>query len=184
MESRTNYMRFALAAATTLVVAACGGGKGGPAPAPMGNTAPSIAAISDRSADQDTLVGPIEFGVSDAETPANQLTVTVGTAGTAVFPADGVMLTGTGPMRAITLMPLEAATGSENITVAVIDGSGLRTTRSFQVTVNARAASMRDWSLTTFAKAETDAVTPVNGYTFTQDADDPAIYAPLLAGVE
>ena len=57
---------------------------------PMANTAPAISAISDRSVDQDTVVGPIEFSVTDAETPANQLTVTAGADGTSVFPADGV----------------------------------------------------------------------------------------------
>jgi len=185
MRSQSNYLRLALAAATTLVVAACSGGRDGyPTPDPMVNTAPSIAAISDRSVDQDTLVGPIEFGVGDAETPANQLTVTAGAAGTAVFPSDGIMLSGSGAMRSITLMPLEAVTGNENITVTVIDGEGVRTTRSFQVAVNARVASIRDASLTTFAKAENGDVTPINGFTFTQDADDPAIFAPLLAGVE
>ena len=185
MGSHTNYMRLALAAAATLAVAACGGSGGGPTPpAPMQNTAPSIAAIGDRNVDQDTVVGPIEFAVGDAETPANQLTVTAGATGNTVFPADGVVLAGSGAMRSITLMPLEAVTGSESITVTVIDGEGVRSARTFQVTVNARAASMRDWSLTTFAKAETDAVTSVNGYTFTQDADDPAIFAPLFAGVE
>ena len=185
MGSTTNYTRLALAAVTTLVVAACGGGKGGGmAPAPMANTAPSIAAIGDRSVDQDTVVGPIEFAVGDAETPASQLTVTAGAAGTAVFPADGVLLAGNGSMRSLTLMPLEAVTGAESITVTVVDGEGVRSTRSFQVTVNARAASMRDWSLTTFAKAETDDVTAVNGYTFTQDADDPATFAALIPAGE
>ena len=48
------------------------------------------------------------------------------------------------------------------------------------MTVNARNASMRDTALTTFAKAESDEATVVNGFTFTQDADDPAIFEPLI----
>ncbi len=39
---------------------------------------------------------------------------------------------------------------------------------------------MRDVALTTFAKAESDEVTVVNGFTFMQDADDPAIFEPLI----
>jgi hypothetical protein len=31
-----------------------------------------------------------------------------------------------------------------------------------------------------FAKGETDAPTTLNGFTFTQDADDPAVFAPLI----
>jgi len=50
--------------------------------------------------------------------------------------------------------------------------------------VNARNASIRDWMLTTFAKDETDEATIVNGITYTQDADDPAIFQPLIGGDE
>jgi len=180
----TNTARLVLLAATTLVVAACGSSGGGTPPAPMANAAPAISAISDRSVDQDTVVGPIEFSVTDAETPASQLTVTVGTSGASVFPADGIMLTGSGAMRSITLMPIEAATGATTITLTAIDGEGVRATRTFQVAVNARNASIRDWALTTFAKAESDEVTVMNGYTFTQDADDPAIFEPLIGAGE
>jgi hypothetical protein len=150
----------------------------------MANTAPGISAISDRSVDQDTVVGPIEFSVTDAETSANQLTVTASASEASVFPADGVAVAGTGAVRSITLTPLEATTGTANITLTVIDGAGLRTARSFQVAVNARNASIRDWALTTFAKAESDEVTVMNGYTFSQDADDPAIFQPLIGGDE
>ena len=143
-----------------------------------------ISAISDRSVDQDTVVGPIEFSVTDAETPANQLTVIAGAGGTSVFPADGLTLAGSGAVRSITLTPFEATTGTANITLTVIDAGGVRTARSFQVSVNARNASIRDWTLSTFAKAEADEVTAMNGYTFTQDADDPAIFQPLIGGGE
>jgi hypothetical protein len=178
---KTNYTRLVLLTATTLVVAACGGGKsGGMQPQPMANTAPAISTISDRSVDQDTVVGPIEFSVTDSETPASQLTVLAGAGGTSVFPADGLTLAGSGAVRSITLTPFEATTRTANITLTVIDGQGVRTARSFQVTVNARNASIRDWTLTTFAKAESDEVTAMNGYTFTQDADDPAIFQPLI----
>ena len=180
----TNIARLVLLAATTLTVAACGSNGGGMSPPTVANSAPAISAIGDRSVDQDTVVGPIEFSVTDAETPANQLTVTVDAAANSVFPADGITLTGDGAMRSITLTPFEATTGTASITLTVIDGEGARTARSFQVAVNARNASIKDWALTTFAKAETDEVTTMNGLTFTQDADDPAIFAPLIGGDE
>jgi hypothetical protein len=181
---KTNYTRLVPLAAITLVVAACGSSGDGMQPKPMANTAPGISAISDRSVDQDTVVGPIEFSVTDTETPANQLTVMADVGGTSVFPADGLTLAGSGAVRSITLTPFEATTGTANITLTVIDGEGVRTVRSFQVAVNARNASIRDWTLTTFAKAESDEVTVMNGYTFTQDADDPAIFQPLIGGDE
>jgi len=180
----TNTASLLLLAATTLVVAACGSNGDRMQPAPMANMAPTITAISDRSVDQDTVVGPIEFSVSDAETPANQLTVIAGASGNTVFPADGITLAGSGATRSITLTPFEATTGSTSITLTVIDAEGMRTERSFQVAVNARNVSVKDWTLTTFIKAESDEVTTMNGYTFTQDADDPAIFQPLIGGDE
>ena len=102
----------------------------------------------------------------------------------ACFRPTGSRSAGSGAVRSITLTPLEATTGTANITLTVIDGEGVGTARSFQVTVNARNASIRDWALTTFAKAESDEVTVMNGYTFTQDADDPAIFQPLIGGDE
>ena len=180
----TNTARLVLLAATTLVVASCGSNGDRMQPAPMANMAPTITAISDRSVDQDTVVGPIEFSVSDAETPANQLTVIAGASGNTVFPADGITLAGSGATRSITLTPFEATTGSTSITLIVIDAEGARTERAFQVAVNARNVSVKDWTLTTFAKAESDEVTVMNGYTFTQDADDPAIFQPLIGGDE
>jgi hypothetical protein len=187
MSSRTtHYAGVVLLAATTLVVAACGGSKGGGTqPMPMAtNTAPTISAISDLSVDQDTVVGPVEFSITDAETPATQLTVTAAADGTSVFPADAVTLAGSGAVRSITLTPLEATTGTTSVMLTVVDGEGVKATRSFQVAVNARNASIKDWALTTFAKGEADEVTVMNGYTFTQDADDAAIFEPLVGGEE
>jgi len=172
-------------AVTTLVVTACGGGGGdmGPMP-PAANTAPTISAIADKMSDQDAVVGPIEFGIGDRESDVSALTVSVTADGTSVVPADGITLGGSGAARTITLTPLEAATGKVNVSISVADPQGVTTTRLFAVTVNAKPASVRDWTLTTFAKAEGDEATAMNGYTFAQDADDPAIYEPLIGAGE
>ena len=177
---KANYLGSAVLAATTLVVAACGGGgRDAPMPPQATNTAPVMSAIADRSVDQDTVI-PVEFGVTDRESDVGRLTMTATTDSGAVFPADGVMLGGSGTTRTLTLTPLEATTGSSVITLTLTDPEGASATRTFRVTVNARGASMRDAALTTFTKAEADAPTAVNGYTFAQDADDPAIFEPLI----
>lgn len=179
MKSRKTSL--ALLAATTLVVAACSNNdRDRPRPPPMVNSAPAVSAIANVTADQDTSVGPVEFGVTDDSTPANQLTVKVSVDGTSLFPSDGVVVGGAGTVRNVTLTPLEAATGTANVTVSVIDSDGATSTRTFSVLVNARAASVRDTTLSVFAKSETEAATPLNGLTFAQDADDPAVFAPLL----
>lgn len=180
---KTNKAGLVLLAATTLVVAACSSNSGDdymPDPAPPVNTAPSISGISDRTGNQDTVVGPIEFSVSDPETSASMLTVTATADGASVIPADGIVLAGSGAVRSITLTPLEAATGAVNVTLTVTDAQGTSTSRPFRVTVNARNASIREVALATFAKSGSDEPTVVNGVTFIQDADDPAIFAPLM----
>lgn len=179
---KTNYIGIALLAATTLVVAACGSDDNDymTPPPPAANTAPAVAGVTDKIAFQDTVVGPIEFSINDRESDASLLTVSAAADGASVVPADGVRLGGSGAVRSITLTPLEAATGDVNVTLTVTDPQGAATSRSFRVTVNARSASIRDVALATFAKGGSDDATVVNGITFVQDADDPAIFAPLM----
>lgn len=182
MNSRsTNYLGSALLAATTLVVAACGGGKsGGTMQQPAANTAPVMSAVGDRSAAQDGVVGPIEIGIADRESDAGTLKLTASSDSNTVFPGDALVLGGTGTTRTLTLTPLEATTGTTAITLTLTDPQGATATRTFRVTVSPRAASMRGVALTTFAKAEGEEPTAVNGFTFDQDADDPAIFQPLI----
>ena len=167
--------------ASALALAGCSSNDYGddPTPQPM-NAAPLVASIADVSADQDTVVGPLEFAVSDDTTPADMLMVTAAVDGATPFPADAVLTGGSGATRNVTLTPLEATTGTANITVTVKDAQGLATTRMFSVTVNSRPASVRDAVMTTFSKAEADAATTLNGFTFAQDADDPDTFTGLL----
>lgn len=176
----TRKTSLALLAATTWVVAACSNNDRPPPPPPAVNMAPAVSTIANVTANQDTVVGPVEFGVTDDGTPANQLTVVAMVDGTTLFPADGVVLGGTGATRNVTLTPFEATTGTANVTIRVTDAQGLATTRSFMVTVNAQVASIKDSVFSTFAKGDADAATTLNGFTFTQDADDAAAFAALL----
>src|SRR6185295_2276462 len=108
MNSRKTKIKLAALAATTLVVAACGGsgGSGMSTPPPPSNNAPSVSMIANQVADQDTAVA---------------------VDGNALFPAEGVMLSGSGTTRTLTLSPLEAATGSATITISAADPQGLAT---------------------------------------------------------
>ncbi|HEX6396058.1 MAG TPA: hypothetical protein VFZ95_01425 [Steroidobacteraceae bacterium] len=176
----TNKITLALLAATTLVIAACGGGgKGGSMPPPPANSAPNVSSIGDQSADQDTTVA-VDFGVDDRESGASSLVVSAAADGTALFPADGVVLSGSGAVRTLTLTPLEATTGTANIAIRVADPDGAVTTRNFAVAVNAKNNSIKAMALDTFAKAENDVPTRINGWTIQQDADDPATFAGLI----
>jgi hypothetical protein len=183
MDSRNNT-RLMVIGTFTLVLAACGGGDGGSmSPPPPSNSAPAVSAINDRSTDQDTAVS-IDFGVDDRESGPGSLMVSAAADGTAIFPADGVALSGSGAARTLTLTPLEAATGTTNVTIRVADPNGGVTTRSFAVAVNARNNSIKAMALDTFAKAESDVPTTLNGWTIQQDADDPAAFAALIPAEE
>jgi hypothetical protein len=183
MKKNESWKHLSLLAATTLVVAACSS-KNYHAPPdrpPMAvNQPPAISAVADRTGDQDTVIGPIDFGVTDNETDAAMLKVAAAADGNTLFPADGVVVSGTSATRSITLTPFEAATGSATIALIVTDGEGASATRSFKVTVNAKNASLREVALSTFAKGEADDATMINGLTFAQDANDPAIFDPLI----
>ena len=177
----TRKTQFALLTATALAVAGCSSSYSPPDPPPQpDNQAPLVSAIANVSSAQDTVVGPVEFAINDDSTPANMLVVTAALDGAMPFPADAVVLGGSGATRSVTLTPLEASTGAANVTVTVKDAQGLVTSRAFRVTVNARDASVRDAVMSTFAKQEADAATTLNGFTFTQDADDPATFATLV----
>lgn len=172
-----------LLAATTLVVAACSSSNKSPPMGPSGavNQPPTVSAIADQTADQDTTIGPLTFSLADDRSDVAVLTAVATTAGTDLFPADGLVVSGTGASRKLTLTPYEAATGTAVIALQVRDAEAGTSIRTFKVTVNAKPASVRDVSVNTFAKGETDDATVVNGLTFTQDADDPAIFDPLIA---
>ncbi len=165
--------------ATTLVVAACSSSDSRP-PTPAANTAPVVAAIADQSVNQDTTVGPITFAISDAETAADQLAVVATASDGTIFSPEGIVLGGTGGSRTLTLTPLEQRTGTATIGVFVSDAGGVSSTRFFTVAVNARSASFRDATIDTYAKAESAEPTPVNGFTFAQDAEDSAAFADLV----
>jgi hypothetical protein len=173
--------RFNSLALMAALLAGCSSRSDNDSPAPpMANSPPTVAGIADRTIDQDTVLGPIDFGVTDRESVPTALTVRVQANDTAVFPADGIVLAGTGAVRTITLTPLESATGSAAVTLTITDPDGATSTRVFNVTVNARAASVRETALATYAKGESEEPTDVNGFTYTQDADDPAAFAPLI----
>ena len=184
MKPHETWRHLSLLAATTLVVAACSSNDPARMPPAAVNQPPAIGALADRMADQDTVIGPIEFAVTDKETDVAMLTVTASTDSASLFPADGVVVAGSGATRSITLTPFEASTGTAPIALIVTDGESASSVRTFKVVVNAKNASMRDVALNTFAKTATDDPTTINGLTFQQDADDPATFEALIPAEE
>jgi hypothetical protein len=180
MSSPNRAINLAVLAATAFAVAACSSRSDDYVPPPPpANTAPTISAIANQTADQDTVVS-VDFTIQDAESGTNGLTVTATADATTLFPSDGVVLSGSGGMRKLTLTPLEATTGTATIAIRVADADGLVSIRNFQVAVNARNASLRMLTFDTFAKGDADPPTMINGLTVQQDVNDLAGFAPLI----
>ena len=85
---------------------------------------PSITAIMGSTVDEDTVVGPLAFTVSDPTTPAANLVVTANSNSPAVCPQNRIALGGTGGSRTITVTPADDAVGTCDIVVSVRDSDG------------------------------------------------------------
>ncbi|MFD1887295.1 S-layer homology domain-containing protein [Paenibacillus wenxiniae] len=92
------------------------------------NQDPTISAVADQHlfVNQSTKVLP--FTVSDFETDANALTVTVTSSDTQFVPISGIVLGGSGASRTVKVTPTLAATGSSTITLTVSDGKNTKST--------------------------------------------------------
>jgi len=99
------------------------------------NTAPTISDIPNQVTDEDTPIGPIDFVIGDAETPATGLTVTASSNNPVLIPIANIQLTGTGTTRRITLSPQPNRFGAATITVNVTDQTVV-TSDTFVLTVN------------------------------------------------
>ena len=94
----------------------------------VANVPPTISSILDHTINQDNVVGPLNFTVDDAETPADQLIVTASSSQTSLVPDTAIALGGTGVNRTVTVTPLPGAFGQAAITLMVSDGNDQSTT--------------------------------------------------------
>jgi hypothetical protein len=166
--------------ATAAVLTGCGGGGSGSGrpPGPQ-NAAPVISAISAQTINQDTSTGALAFTVSDDD-GVGGVSVLVSSADPKLFPSYGLALGGSGASRTVTVTPAEDATGTASVSVTAIDAKGMSTSVIFPVTVMAVSRSIASYTNSTFALMEGDTPVQVSGFTFVQDADDDATFAPLL----
>lgn len=94
---------------------------------------PSLSAISNQVVNEDTPV-TLQFTVRDADTSLDNLTVTVSSSNTTLFTGAGMVLSGTGYQRTLTLTPGANLSGTTGITVTLSDGTNVAST-SFVVDV-------------------------------------------------
>jgi uncharacterized repeat protein (TIGR01451 family) len=98
------------------------------------NHDPGISAIANQTIDEDTQ-GMVAFTVSDVETPAADLTVTVRSSNEELIDPSGLILSASGSDRTLTLRPLTNQYGSATMTLTVTDGAGGKATAVFDLIV-------------------------------------------------
>ena len=170
---------LALLATAALVTGCGGGGSMNATPPPVQNAAPTVSTVPAQTINQDTPTGALAFTVND-DGGADALTVAVSSTDTTLLPTRGLVLSGTGSSRTLTMTPAEDATGSANVSVTATDAGGKFATITIPVTVKAVPQSITTYTNSTFALMEGDTPAQVSGFTFVQDADDEATFAPLL----
>ena len=158
-----------------LVVAACD--SSGP-DAPPQNQAPTISSIADAAIMANQAGPSISFAVND-EQPGN-LALSVMSDNTEVVPQDGLLLSGSGTARQLTVTPVVDRVGDAYITVTATDTSGLTAGSTFLLTVNPEQKSMQQFTRDSFATEADGDPELVNAVDFEQDAEDDD-FADLLA---
>lgn len=98
--------------------------------------APTITAVSDITLTLGQTPSPINLQLSDADTPAELLTLTTQSSNTGLLPLANINLSGLGAQRTLSLQPVANQTGNSTITISVSDGTHTSTTQ-FKLTVNA-----------------------------------------------
>ncbi|MCL4298833.1 MAG: tandem-95 repeat protein [Anaerolineae bacterium] len=100
------------------------------------NYAPTISNILDQQVDEDSQIGPLVFTISDAETPVDELLLTVSSSNPGLIPDFNVIVGGSGTTRTLTINPLANQSGVTTITLTLDDGEEV-TTYNIKATVDA-----------------------------------------------
>lgn len=104
---------------------------------PVGNTAPSISAVTPQNVNEDAATSAIAITVGDTETAVGALTLGGTSGNTTLVPNANITFGGAGAARTVTVTPAANQFGTATITVTVTDGGSLTATSVFDVVVAA-----------------------------------------------
>ncbi|MBM3824496.1 MAG: hypothetical protein FJ404_16690 [Verrucomicrobia bacterium] len=102
------------------------------------NAFPVISDTGNQSLVQNQSVR-LDFTVSDRETPASDLLVTVTSTDSVLVPPSGLVLGGAGSSRSLTITPARGLSGRATVTIRVRDSSAQESTDSFELLVSPTA---------------------------------------------
>jgi len=131
--------KIAIVLGTAALAAGCSGGGGSsesmPTPPAASNSAPTISAIANQTIDEGDSTQVLAFTVSDAETSADALNVSVSSSNDSMLPANAFEMTGSGSSRSLMVFPAAEQSGTATVTIAVRDAGGVTSSSKFDLTV-------------------------------------------------
>jgi len=83
---------------------------------------PTISAIPNQSTSKNKVSPPIAFTIGDPDTPVGGLTLSAASSNSAVVAVSGIVFSGSGANRTVTVTPVTDASGSSTISINVSDG--------------------------------------------------------------
>ncbi len=86
------------------------------------NSIPEISTIANQTVGYNQVSGPIAFNISDVETASEDLIISLSSSNTTVLPLSGLVITGTGENRILTITAGLNQFGNSDITIEVSDG--------------------------------------------------------------
>ena len=101
---------------------------------PQPNNAPTISDIANQKVEQDTSTGAINFTIGDDQTAVNALTLSGASSNSSLVNNSGIVFSGSGANRSVTVTPVAGQFGIATITLTVSDGEKTGST-SFDLTV-------------------------------------------------
>ncbi len=110
------------------------------------NDGPAISNLSNRSIQEDGTMGPIAFTIGDIDTSLTSLSLSGNSSNTALVPLSGIVFSGSGENRTVTVTPSAGQVGSTVITVTVSDGD-LSASDTFTLTVTPAPETSFDYDL-------------------------------------
>ena len=128
------------------------------------NAFPIISSIAAVTTNEDRVIGPVPFTISDAETPASSLTLTRQSSNTNLVPLANIVFGGSGSNRTATLTPATNQSGTATITLTVSDGLASASV-SFGATFNAVNDAPVLSSISNFTVIEGNTLTFTNAVT-------------------
>jgi alpha-tubulin suppressor-like RCC1 family protein/PKD repeat protein len=99
------------------------------------NDPPEISELNDQEIQEDGILQNFEFTVSDIQSDASELEVSVQSMNEYLVPQQNIILDGVGAMRRLTIKPVRNRSGEAFIQIMVKDPYGLKTISEFTLTV-------------------------------------------------